>query len=131
MHQEVNIRQLRSFGLTVGGIFCAIGLWPSVFRGTEPRWWAFALAGLLMIPALLFPRILRPAYRGWMAIGQLLGWINTRIILGALFCSVFSFVGLLLRLMGKDPMQRRFDPGAETYRVPRQLRPASHMEHQF
>lgn len=131
MDTKATTRQLRSFGLTVGGIFAIIGLWPAVFRGADPRWWALVLTGLLGIPALLFPRILGPAYRGWMAIGQVLGWINTRIILGVLFYTLFLLMGLLLRLMGKDPMHRKLDPSAKTYRVPRQFRPASHMQHQF
>lgn len=122
---------MRSFGLIVGGIFAIIGFWPTVFRGANPRWWALALTGLLAVPAMLFPRILGPFYRGWMAVGELLGWINARIILGVLFYTLFLFVGFLLRIMGKDPMQRKVDPSAKTYRVPRQFRPASHMQHQF
>ena len=131
MHEESSPRELRSFGFIVGGIFCAIGLLPLVFRTMGPRWWAFVIAGLLVIPALLFPRVLGPVHRVWMAIGHALGWINTRIILGALFYSMFSFVGLLLRIIGKDPLHRKFEREADTYRVMRQLRPASHMEHQF
>jgi hypothetical protein len=131
MNKTATTRQLRSFGLIVGGIFAIIGFWPTVFRGTDPRWWALALTGLLIVPALLFPRVLGPVYRGWMAVGELLGWINTRIILGILFYTLFLFVGFLLRIMGKDPMNRKKDPGVATYRVPRQIRPASHMQHQF
>lgn len=66
-----------------------------------------------------------------MAVGEFLGWINTRIIMGAMFYTLFLFVGFLLRIMGKDPMQRKVDREAKTYRVPRQIRPASHMHHQF
>jgi hypothetical protein len=131
MTKQTATRQLRSFGLTVGGVFAVIGLWPSVFRSADPRWWALALAGLLAFPALLFPKFLEPAYRGWMFVGHLLGWINTRIIMGMLFFTLFSMIGCILRLMGKDPMHRKMVPGAKTYRVPRPFRPASHMRHQF
>ena len=37
-------RQLRSFGLLVGGIFGLIGLWPMVWRHQSPRLWAVTLA---------------------------------------------------------------------------------------
>jgi hypothetical protein len=131
MKQQLTKGQLRSFGLIVGGIFGIIGIWPGVFRGANPHWWALSLAGLLVVPALFFPKILGPAYRVWMAIGQLLGWVNTRIILGALFYTLFLSMGFLLRLIGKDPMQRKVDPSAKTYRVPRTARAASHMQHQF
>ena len=122
---------MRSFGLVVGGIFGIFGIWPAILRGMNPRWWGLGLAGVLMVPALLYPTILRPAYRVWMAIGHMLGWINTRIILGILYYTLFLSIGFLLRLMGKDPMLRKIASSAQTYKIPRLSRAASHMEHQF
>jgi hypothetical protein len=124
-------KQLRHFGLIVGGIFAAIGLWPAVVRGQSPRWWAVALGVALVLPALLLPGSLRPAYRVWMALGDVLGWINTRIILGAIFYGMLTPIGVCLRLRGRDPLRRGIDPRLHTYRVVRQPRPASHMTRQF
>lgn len=53
-----------------------------------------------------------------MHIGHVLGAINTRIILGTLFFLVITPTGLLMLLLGKDPMARRFDQEARSYRVP-------------
>ena len=124
-------KSLRSFGLMVGGIFAFIGLWPVVYRGSSPRLWALILAALLILPALVYPKSLRPVYQIWMKVGQVLGWINTRIILGVIFYLLFFPVGMVLRLLGKDYMNRRFDSDAATYRVIRHSRPGSHMKHQF
>lgn len=131
MHSQSDTKQLRSFGLMVGGIFALIGLWPAVWRGEDFRLWALALAGLLSAPALMFPSSLRLVYRVWMALGQGLGWINTRIILSLVFYGLFTPSGLVMRLMGKDPMHRQFEPDAETYRIVRSPRPSSHMARQF
>ncbi len=132
MKSKGDIKQLRNFGLMVGGIFAAMGLWPVLFRGDDPRLWALVLAGLLVIPALVLPRSLGPVYRGWMAIGYVLGWINTRVILGVIFYGLFTPIGLVRRfLLAKDSMRRRFEPEADTYRVVRQPRPSSHMKRQF
>lgn len=131
MQNSVDTKQLRSFGLIVGGIFAVIGLWPALVRGEEPRLWVLLLAGLLLVPALAVPRVLQPIYRIWMAIGHILGWINTRIILGVIFYAIFTPVAQAMRLMGKDPMRRRFEPEVDTYRVMRQSRPRDHMIHQF
>lgn len=128
---EVEIKQLRSFGLMVGGIFVLIGLWPALLRGEDPRLWLLIFAGFLMIPALLFPRILKPAYRIWMATGQILGWVNTRIILGVVFYGLFLPTGLIMRLLGKDSMRLKLEEDTDSYRVVRQARPNSHMKHQF
>jgi O-antigen/teichoic acid export membrane protein len=132
MKSKSDIKQLRSFGLMVGGIIAAIGLWPAVFRGDDPRLWALVLASLLMIPALVLPMSLGPIYRGWMAVGYVLGWINTRAILGVIFYGLFTPIGIVRRfLLAKDSMNRRFEPEADTYRVLRQPRPSSHMKRQF
>jgi hypothetical protein len=131
MRKDVEPKQLRSFGLLVGGVFAVIGLWPAVWRGESVRLWALGLALLLIIPALVLPRSLRLAYRGWMALGLALGWINTRLILGVVFYGLFTPWGLGMRLVGKDPMRRGFEPNADTYRVVRQPRSGAHMHRQF
>ena len=123
--------QLRKFGLLVGGIFGAIGLWPAVVRGGSPRMWALILGGLLIAPALLAPGVLAPVYRGWMAAAEVLAWVNTRILLGIVFYGLITPMGLIRRLRGADAMRRRGDPGAESYRVPKPPRAGTHMNRQF
>jgi saxitoxin biosynthesis operon SxtJ-like protein len=125
------VKQLRSFGFIAGGGFAIIALWPTVFRNGHPRLVMLMLAGLLLLLAILLPRSLRPAYRVWMALGHVLGWVNTRIILSVMFYILFMPVGLVMRLLGKDPMLRKFERNIDTYRVIRQPRPSSHMKHQF
>lgn len=124
-------KQLRHFGLMVGGIFALIGLWPALWAGRAVRPWAIALALALVVPAIVMPRLLRHVYRAWMAAGDLLGWINTRILLGLLFFVVITPMGLVMRWLGRDPMQRAFDPNAQTYRVPKPSRLGTHMTRQF
>jgi len=131
MVNEITNKQLRSFGLTVGGIFALIGFWPVIVRAQTPKWWAVALAACLLIPAVLFPRILFWPHKGWMMIGHVLGWINTRIILGVVFYLVVTPFGLIRRWLGKDPMGRNLRPDLDTYRIPRTPRPASHLKRQY
>ena len=66
-----------------------------------------------------------------MAIGEALGWINTRVILGFVYYGIMTPMGMTMRLLGKDPMRRRFEPDANSYRVPRATRPSRHMDRQF
>jgi hypothetical protein len=131
MENEVTPKQLRSFGFIVGGIFVLIGLWPFLVRGADPRWWAIALAAGLIIPAAIYPTSLAWPYRGWMLIGHLLGWINTRIILGFIFYVVVTPIGLYRRWLGKDPMGRQLRPDLDSYRVARSPRPSSHLTKQY
>jgi hypothetical protein len=67
-----------------------------------------------------------------MTIGHALGWVNTRLLLGLVFYGLITPMGLVRRfLLGRDPMRRQFEPEADTYRVPRQPRPATHLKQQF
>ena len=131
MHADATPKQLRSFGLLVGGIFALIGLWPVIWRGQDMRLWAVIIAGILIIPALVRPGCLRLVYRGWMTLGEALGWINTRIILSAIFFVVFTPLGLWMRWRGRNSIRRGWESDVSTYREVRQPRPGSHMQHQF
>jgi polyferredoxin len=130
-HQEITKKTLRQFGLMVGGIFLFIGLWPWVWRHEAVRLWAVVPGTLLIAAGAVIPSLLREIYKGWMFLGHILGWINTRIILGVLFYGIVTPMGVVMRLAGRDPMRRTFDPDAQTYRVIRQARPASHMKNMF
>lgn len=131
MQNQVDNKQLRSFGLIVGGVFALIAAWPLVLYRVEPRWWAVAAAAVFLVPAAVYPRALARLHRGWMAIGHVLGWVNTRIILGFIFYCVVTPTGAIRRLLGKDSMGKEFRPDAASYRVPRQPRPPSHLKRQY
>jgi hypothetical protein len=129
--EEITPKQLRSFGFTVGSIFAAIGIWPLTFRGDDPRWWALILAAFLILPAAIYPKVLAWPHKGWMWIGHVLGWINTRIVLGFVFYLIVTPTGLLRRWLGKDPMGRKSRPDLDSYRLRREPRPPSHLKKQY
>lgn len=131
MQNDITSKQLRSFGLIVGGIFAVIGFWPYFLRNEDPRWWAIILAACLLVPALTFPKILFWPHKGWMMIGHVLGWINTRIILALVFYGIVTPIGLVRRWLGKDPMGQCLRPDLDTYRITRKSRPAAHLTKQF
>jgi hypothetical protein len=85
------------------------------FPSQSVRYCLRQVGTLLVISAFVSPTSLRVVYRGWMALGQALGWFNTRIILGVVFYLLVTPMGLLMRLAGKDPMRRRYAPEADTY----------------
>ena len=131
MDRAATRKELRQFGLVVGAVFSVIGLWPLIFRGEPVRLWAIGIGGLLIACGGMIPSALTPVHKGWMWIGHILGWINTRILLGIVFYGLVTPIGLGLRLLGKDPMRQAFDESSTTYRVVRAPRPRSHMKYQF
>ena len=131
MDQTATRKELRQFGLLVGAVFTVIGLWPLVFRGEPLRLWAIGVGGLLIAFGGILPQLLAPIHKGWMWVGHILGWINTRILLGVVFYALVTPIGLVFRLMGKDTMRQVFAESSTTYRVVRSPRPHSHMKYQF
>ncbi len=129
--KNVEPAQLRAFGLIVGGMFAVVAFWPTLLRGEDPRVWFVIASGSLVLPALILPTSLRSLYNVWMRVGAALGWVNTRIILSIGFYGVFTPMGTIMRLFGRDPLRRRFDADVTTYRVARLPRPGSHMQRQF
>jgi hypothetical protein len=129
---QIDVKQLRAFGLLVGGIFVVIGVWPILLRGEPIRSWVTAIALPLILLALVWPSSLAFVYREWMRLARILEWINSRIILGTLFYLLITPLGILKRrLLGKDALERDIDPRADTYRVPSSPRPSSHLKNQF
>ena len=111
---EIPRRAITSFALIVSGALLAIAAYQR-WRGAEP-WVVLTLVSIAAVLSLLSavaPSLLRPVYRGWMFIGEALGWINTRIILTLVFFLVVTPIGLVMRLFGRSPMEPA--RGGESY----------------
>jgi len=130
--QDGRTQELRKFGLVMGGaIGLVFGLFlPWLWSARWPSWpWGIAIA--FALTGAVWPQALSGVYRYWMRFSEVLGWVNTRIILGVVFVVVFSPLGLAMRIFGKDTLQKRWDSQAKTYRVNRVPRKPEHMERQF
>lgn len=108
----------RTFGLTVAAAFLLLGYWP-LLRGGPLRWWALAAAAVLLGAAMVIPRALAPLNRCWLALGARLHRVTNPVIMGVVFFTTVTPLGLLLRVLGKDPLHLRRDPSASTYWIDR------------
>ena len=110
--------ELRKFGFVMAAAVAVVFgiVLPWIFGRAWPTW-PFVVAGIIVAFALVWPRALAPVLRGWMKVGHALGWVNSRIILSVLFFGVVLPLGLLMRLFGKDPVARRRDASATSYRI--------------
>ena len=116
MKQIISKNQLRKFGLLIGfGFPFLIGwLLPSLF-GHEFRAWTLWVGAPGLIFGIASPRLLHYPYKAWMAIGHILGWVNSHIILGLVFILILQPIAYTMRLTGYDPLKRR-RKGEKTYR---------------
>lgn len=108
----------RGFGYVFTVVFAIIGLWP-LLHGNGLRWWSLGLAVVFLAVALVRPVLLAPLNRLWMRFGLLLHKVVNPLVMGMLFYLVLTPFGVALRLLGKDPLRRSFDPSAASYWIPR------------
>lgn len=109
----------RSFGIVFALVFTLVFLWP-VFSGGRLRWWALGAATLFFVAAFFLPWALRPLNSAWQGVGRLLHRLVSPVILGMLFYFTVVPTGLVMRILGKDPLRLRFDPAARSYWIERQ-----------
>ena len=108
--------KLRKFGLTVGGVFTALLVIFVLRHKHHVPFYVSAVAGpSLLVGALVYPRALAPVERVWSLLAHALGWINTRILLAVVFFVVLAPIALVMRAIGKDPLDRRRDRRLPTY----------------
>src|SRR5689334_18798025 len=96
----------RSFGVTVGGVLAAIALFSLWRRHVGRAEAAAAISAVLIVAALVRPASLAPVAQQWNRVGHLLGWLNSRVLLTAMFVLIMSPIGALGRLFGSDPLGR-------------------------
>lgn len=126
---------LRKFGFIMGAMFGLLfGLFfPWLFEKTSQNWpiWPFIVLAVFWGLALFAPKVLEPINRIWIKVGNVLGWVNSRIILGIMFFLLIFPIGLLLKLFGKDSMSRKLDKNIKTYRIKISPRKKEHLERPF
>jgi len=124
-------RSHRTFGLTVGFVLIAIALF-SAWRGHPVRAEVAGAAGVLLVAAaMLRPASLAGLAAVWARIGDALGWFNSRVLLTLMFFVILWPIGLLSKLFGNDPLDRRRRSGSFWTDYPSRMRDPKHYEHLF
>ena len=108
MTNRISKKQLREFGYLIGfGLPLIIGwLIPSI-TGHAFRSWTLWISIPTLIVGIISPRILRKPYQAWMQLGHLLGYVNSRIILGIVFVAVLQPIAFVMRAFGYDPLRSK------------------------
>lgn len=120
---------LRQFGFIALGAFGVLGgllYWhvlpvARALGGAAPVvafvLWSIAVASGLL--SLVAPRGNRPLYVALSVVAYPIGFVVSHIVMGIFFFGILTPLGLVFRLLGRDALHRRFEPGAATYWVPR------------
>lgn len=111
---EVRMGSERSFAWVFGGVFLIIALFP-LLSSDSPRIWALLTSLAFFLVGAVRPEIVRPLNRLWFRFGLLLNKIISPIVMGIIFFSTVTPIGLIRRLFNADPLNQKFDPESDTY----------------
>jgi Saxitoxin biosynthesis operon protein SxtJ len=115
---KTDSRDLRKFGLMVGGVFAVLGL---LFLLRHKGHWPYFLwpgVALVLFGAII-PRALKWVYVAWMSVAFVLGYVMAHVILTLFFFLVITPIGLVARLFGQDFLSLKLDRAAKSYWLPR------------
>ena len=125
---DIKISSNRSFGIVFFIVFILIALYP-LLNGQEIRLWALIISAVFLILGLLKSKLLTPLNKLWFRFGIFLGKIISPIIMGFIFFLVVTPIGLIMRLLGKDVLNIKYNK-ERSYWIEKDG-PKSKMKNQF
>ena len=125
---DIKISSNRSFGIVFFIVFLLIAFYPLIYSG-EIRIWSLIVSLIFLILGLINSRILTPLNKLWFKFGIFLGKIISPIIMGIIFFLVVTPIGLIMRFLGKDVLNLKFNAN-KSYWIEK-TGPKSKMKNQF
>jgi len=101
-----NIPTNKNFGLVFSCIFLLIFLEP-LLREDSPRYWSLIVSIIFLILGLFNSKILTPLNKIWYKFGIFLGKFVSPVVMGIIFFFVVTPTSLILRIFGKDILNRK------------------------
>ena len=119
----------RNFGIVFSVVFLFFSFYPN-FSYEKVRLWSLVVSVLFFLISIFQPSILKSLNFLWFKFGILLGRIISPIIMALVFVFAIIPTGIIIRFMGKDPLQRKFLKNKNSYWIPRKISRQS-MKNQF
>lgn len=113
-------KELRIFAALFWVFFTGVAF--VVFRRTGSATAAGIVAAVAVaigMVGLVAPQLVRPVYIVWMLAAFPIGWVLSHLMMAVIYYLVVTPLGLIMRGLGRDPMQRGFDRSAKTYWIAR------------
>lgn len=115
MKKETTIKDLRQFGIVLGlilGVFGGIHL----LKGHVSAYpWFFGAGSISLVLGIFTPRFLGFPFIIFTKVAHAIGWFNTRVILIVVYFGILTPISLIMRLFGKDPLNRNVNENSKSY----------------
>ena len=125
---DIKISSNRSFGIVFFIVFLLIAIYPLTHSG-DVRIWSVIISFIFLFLGLLNSKILTPLNKLWFKFGIFLGKIISPIIMGIIFFLVVTPTGIIMRLLGKDVLNLKYNKN-KSYWIEKKG-PKSKMKNQF
>lgn len=126
---EIKAGTERGFGFVFCAIFLIISAMP-LLDGERPWIWAASVAVVFGVLAFLAPNLLKAPNLLWFKFSLVVGAIVSELVLALVYAFTIIPMGLVMRAIRGDPLQRNFDQTAESYWIIRSD-PPTPMQNQF
>ena len=115
---KIKISSNRNFGLVFFIVFLIVSTWP--LTNEEPvRIWSAIISSVFLILGLMNSKLLTPLNKLWFKFGMILGAIVSPVVMGVVFFLVVTPIGLIMKIMGKDLLNKKYDKKKRTYWIKR------------
>ena len=108
-------KALKAFGLMMGVVFSIISA-VLLYKNKMTAFTVFGgIAGAFYFSALVYPIFLTGIYVRWMKFAEVIGRFNVKVILSLMYTTVFTLFRVLLFLLRKDLLQKKFNSSLDSY----------------
>ena len=128
---QLKARSERSFGLSVGTVLVLIALYQLWRERITAAEILGGIGALLVVLGWLRPSLLRRPNALWWRFAAVMAFINSRIILSAIFLLVMTPIALAWRIIGKDPLALRRRSWAGWSAYPPRYRDRAHFTRMY
>ena len=124
-------KQLQNFGKIALAMTVIISLLLYLLKGVAIQWLLIicAFGFITFIISKISLKLTKLIYLGMILLTMPIGWIVSFTVLAVFYYLLLTPLGLFFRLIGRDPLYRKFDPAAKSYWMSR--RPPKGLEQYF
>jgi len=124
-------KQLQNFGKIALVMTVIISLLLYLLKGVAIKWLLIicAFGFIVFIISMISLKLTKMIYLGMILLTMPIGWVVSFIVLAAFYYLLLAPLGLFFRLIGRDPLYRKFDSNAKSYWMNR--RPPKGLEQYF
>lgn len=128
-HTTIKVKDLKVFSFIWAFIFLVIGVYPLI-NSENPIVFCLVVSLFFLIVGLVKPTLLTGFYKVWVKFGEFIGGIISKIIILTLFYGMFTPIAIVLKILGKDLLNKKLDKESKSYWLIREKQPES-MKYQF